>query len=89
MMKSVNKIYGKRLKELRDNKNFTQEFIANSIDIRTATISDFENGKISLKLDVLSDICNILGITIKEFFNFDSTSQYASKHELIIEIDSY
>lgn len=88
-MNNINKVYGKRLKELRLKKNFTQEFIANSLDIRTATISDFENGKISLKLDSLAYICNILGITIQEFFDFDTLNKNASLDELILTINSY
>jgi len=89
MKNNVNKIYGKRLKELRYKKNFTQEFIANSIDVRTATISDFENGKITIKLDVLAAICNIIGITLKEFFSFDADDLDLDKNELIAEINSH
>ena len=62
-MNKTDNIYGKRLKELRDRKNLTQEFIANSVNIRTASISDFENGKTSLKINILRDICNVLNIT--------------------------
>lgn len=88
-MDTINKIYGKRLKEFRLQKKLTQEYIANSVDIRTATISDFENGKTSLKLDTLVCICNVLGISIKDFFDFDSLPKNAQNEELIVDINTY
>ncbi len=87
-MDCANKLYGKRLRDLRVKKKFTQEFIANSLDIRTATISEFENGKISIKLSTLGSICQILGISIIEFFDFDSLPTDAKKTEIIAAISA-
>ena len=66
-----------------------QEFIANSVNIRTASISDFENGKTSLKINILRDICNVLNITMKDFFDFDTTTPSTENKELITEISSH
>lgn len=88
-MNKTDNIYGKRLKELRDRKNLTHEFIANSVNIRTASISDFENGKTSLKINILRDICNVLNITMKDFFDFDTTTPSTENKELITEISSH
>ena len=66
-----------------------QEFIANSVNIRTASISDFENGKTSLKINILRDICNVLNITMKDFFDFDTTTPSTENIELITEISSH
>lgn len=81
--------YGKRLKQLREAKNYTQEYIANSIDIRTASISDFENNKVSIKINTLNEICNLLGITMKDFFDFDTRLPNAEAEEIITQINSH
>ena len=39
---------GKKLKEIRQNKNFTQEFVATSVGVNTGHISNIENGKVKI-----------------------------------------
>lgn len=53
-MKETNKIIGNRLKTLREAKGISQEYIANCLDVRTATISEVETGKRSIRVDLLS-----------------------------------
>lgn len=56
-------IIGNRLKQARINKNFTQEELAEKIDISVAFLSRIERGKAQINLKRLSQICNILDIT--------------------------
>ena len=41
----IKKLLGKKIKEIRKNKNFTQEKMAELIGIETASLSNIENGK--------------------------------------------
>lgn len=87
-MKETNKIVGKRLRTLRNCKGISQEYIANCLNVRTATISEIENGKRSIRVDLLFGVCSILNITLKDFFDFSSTSQDSEACEIIREINS-
>ena len=55
---------GKKLKEIRQNKNFTQEFVATSVGVNTSHISNIENGKVKISLTTLVNVCNTLGTTV-------------------------
>ena len=55
---------GKKLKEIRQNKNFTQEFVATSVGVNTSHISNIENGKVKISLTTLFNVCNVLGTTV-------------------------
>lgn len=87
-MKETNKIIGNRLKTLREAKGISQEYIANCLDVRTATISEVETGKRSIRVDLLSGVCSILNITLKDFFDFSTTSPDSDACEIIREINS-
>ena len=50
---------GKKLKEIRTHKGFTQKFVASS-----SHISNIENGKIKISLTTLVNVCNVLGTTV-------------------------
>lgn len=82
-MKETNKIIGNRLKTLREAKGISQEYIANCLDVRTATISEVETGKRSIRVDLLSGVCSILNITLKDFFDFSTTSHDSDACEII------
>lgn len=55
---------GKKLKEIRQNKNFTQKFVATSVGVNTSHISNIENGKVKISLTTLVNVCNTLGTTV-------------------------
>lgn len=52
---------GKRIKKLREEKNYTQEQLAEFLDVSNAYISKIERGKTTLNLNTLSSICDYLG----------------------------
>ena len=55
---------GKKLKEIRTHKGFTQKFVASSVKVNTSHISNIENGKIKISLTTLVNVCNVLGTTV-------------------------
>lgn len=55
---------GIKLKELRLIKGYTQEQIANIIDVNTSHISNIENNRVKVSLTALVQICKALDVTV-------------------------
>lgn len=65
MQEELNFSYiGQRIKALRTEKQLTQEYIANYVNINVSHISNIETGKTKVSLTVLVHICNALGVTL-------------------------
>lgn len=61
---------GMRIKELRTEKNLTQEAVAWNAEVDRTFMNHVENGKRNVSIDTLSKIiCNGLEISFKDFFN--------------------
>lgn len=61
---------GLRIKELRTEKNLTQEAIAFKAEIDRTFMNHVENGKRNISIQTLEKvICQGLEVTFKEFFN--------------------
>ncbi len=54
------KLMGERLKKARIKKGYTQEKLAEIMDISVAYISRVENGKAHINLKRLNELCSIL-----------------------------
>lgn len=53
--------FGERIKRRRHLKNYTQEQLAELINTSKNTISNIERGETSPSIEVLVEICNVLG----------------------------
>lgn len=63
---------GLRIKELRTEKNLTQEAVAWKAEVDRTFMNHVENGKRNVSVDTLSKIiCNGLETSFKDFFNTD------------------
>jgi DNA-binding XRE family transcriptional regulator len=61
---------GMRIKELRTEKNLTQEAVAWNAEVDRTFMNHVENGKRNVSIDTLSKIiCNGLETSFKDFFN--------------------
>ncbi len=78
------KLFGKRLKEIRKSKNFTQERLAESIRIEPKQICRIENGTCFTTFDKLQKIAQTLDVEIYEFFKYNHKKP---KDALIKEMD--
>ena len=54
---------GKRISERRKQLNFTQEFVAEKMDVSVQMISNLERGNKAIKIENLIKISHILGIS--------------------------
>ncbi len=66
---------GKKIKELRNFCNLTQEELANRTELSKGYISQLENDLVEPSLSTLEDIVKALGTTLGEFFSTDKIEQ--------------
>ncbi|AEG59000.1 helix-turn-helix domain-containing protein [Desulforamulus ruminis] len=66
---TLKKDIGSRLTKFREAKNYSRNRLANESGVTQGFISLIELGKRLPKLEVLSKICSVLGITFEEFFS--------------------
>lgn len=67
-MKDIEKAIGLHLKELREAKGLSLREVADRLDCSHASVHCWETGKRSIYAKHLSAYCDILGISISEFF---------------------
>lgn len=56
-------IIGKRIKDVRKNKNKTQENLAEFLDVSTVYVSRIERGTTKVNLETLIKICEFLDVS--------------------------
>ena len=66
-IKNNRKIIGSEIRKYREKKGFSQERLANLMDISRATISKIENGKFAFSVDYLSKFAWHLNFDISIF----------------------
>lgn len=70
-MSGVKNAFGKKLKEIRKNRKYTQEQLAEKLDLSSRQLIRIENGQNFPSVDTLEKIIHVLNIKIKDLFNFD------------------
>ena len=78
------KLFGKRLKEIRKEKNITQEDLAEIIGLEPKQICRIENGTCFTTFEKLQKIAHILNVEIHDLFIF---SHKQPKDALIKEMN--
>lgn len=68
------KLIGSRIHNARINKGFTQEVLAEKLDVSIAFLSRIERGTTEINLKRLSQICNLLDVTEGDILNGSSSS---------------
>ena len=65
---------GNRIQDLRKLNNMTAKELAEKINVSPPFISAIENNATKLSLKTLTHICDVLGVTLSEFFNSEISS---------------
>lgn len=65
---------GEKLKKARINKNFTQEYLAEVLNISQKTYSNFENDKSKPDFSQVEEISKVLEISVLDFLSSDGLS---------------
>jgi len=70
-MNDIKRMLGKRIKEIRQKRNFTQEKLAEMASIEIPSLSNIENGKNYPNHETLQKIAKALGVNPYELYMFD------------------
>lgn len=68
-MKNITISFGKRIKELRNEKGISQEYLANLAELDRTYITSVEQGKRNVSIINIEKICNALNISLHDFFD--------------------
>jgi transcriptional regulator with XRE-family HTH domain len=60
---------GQRIKELRKELGLSQEGLANEAEVDRTYVTDVENGRRNVSLEILEKLIRALDISFTEFFN--------------------
>lgn len=55
---------GQRIKDIRNEKKYTQEYLANVTGVNVSHISNIETNKVKVSLTLLVQICKGLDVTV-------------------------
>ena len=83
---NAQKLFGKRIKELRKQKGYTQEQLSELLGVFQKQIGNIETGTTFTTMNNLEKLANIFGVEIKDLFVFN---QHKEKKELIEEINHF
>jgi transcriptional regulator with XRE-family HTH domain len=62
--------FGKKLRQLRKERDFTQEKLSDKTGLSIESISNIERGIFGPKFDNLEKIAKVLKIDVKQLFDF-------------------
>lgn len=74
---------GQRLKTVREKHGVSGNSLAKSVGLHPSQISKIENGATKPSFDALERICDVLGITMAEFFAEDKPAESPSVSYII------
>lgn len=80
------KLIGSRLKQARQKKKYTQEKLAEELDVSIAFLSRVECGTLDISLKRLSQICDLFGISEGEILNGTSTTSSNYLNEDLVSL---
>ncbi len=83
------KALGNKLREIRNSKGLTQEYVATIANVNVSHISNIENNRVKISLQTLMLVCNALDVTI----DFVLSKEYAPTtsvldNEILKELNS-
>lgn len=84
-MMDIKKEVGRKLRNLREMADLTQEQLAEEIGVQTNTISKVETGRHFISCEFLTKLCSYFKVDESYFFSF-STPKYNSSDSEKIEV---
>ena len=79
---------GEKIKQMRHQKNLTQEELADRCELTKGYISQLENNLNSPSIATLTDILSALGSSLAEFFKEEKDEKVVFSKEEFIEKES-
>ncbi|MGE6397800.1 helix-turn-helix domain-containing protein [Chryseobacterium sp. M5] len=75
---------GEKLKKARINKNFTQEYLAEMLNVSQKTYSNFENDKSKPGFSQVEEMAKVLDVSVLDFLSGDSITVNQSDNKIAI-----
>lgn len=69
-VKNLKENFGLKIKTLREQKQYSIEYLANIADIDRTYISDIEKGRRNVSLLIIEKLAKALEVNIQELFNY-------------------
>ncbi|MGL6106207.1 helix-turn-helix domain-containing protein [Romboutsia sp.] len=73
-----NAMIGLRIKELRNQKNFTLKYLSEQTNLSTGFLSQLERGMTNVAVDSLAKIAKVLDVDLVSFLDFKSDNDNSS-----------
>lgn len=71
-------IVGEKIKKIRELRNFTQEYMADRLEMTQAGYSKIERGQTDLSMSKLDEIAKILEVRVEDIITFDQQKFFNS-----------
>lgn len=78
-MENTKRMLGKRLKEIRVNRGYTQESLAEKAGVTANYLSRVEAGRCYPSLDCLVNIASILQLELRDLFDFSHLQEKSTE----------
>lgn len=75
---------GEKLKKARINKNFSQEYLAEVLNVSQKTYSNFENDKSKPDFHQVENIAKTLDVSVLDFLSGDSITVNQTNNEIAV-----
>jgi len=85
-MSNLKKKFGKRVKELRKSRGYTQEKVAELINLEPPNISKMESGTHFPLPENIEKLANALNVEVKDLFDYE---HFQLKHTLVSKINDF
>ena len=80
---------GDNIRKLRQERKYTQEFLANLVGVNTSHISNIENHHTNISLPTLVRICNALNTTVDYIIGHEySVPETSIDHFILTELQN-
>ena len=86
-MSDLKKALGKKIKQIRKEKQLTQERLAELINIEIPSLSNIETGKFAPSIETLQKLSEVLEVEPWEFYYFNEISNEKMKKVIYEKID--
>lgn len=77
----MNETFGQRFQRLRKNASLTQEEVATKLNITAQAVSKWENDASAPDISVLSELADILGVTLNELLGKAAETSYVPERQ--------
>lgn len=72
-----------RLRQLREQSNYTQTFVADQLHVSRQAVSRWENGSAAPDIDTLALLADLYHLSVDELIQHDCSPSYSSSDEII------